>query len=452
MIEAKFSDALVRFPNRPFLLSSTEELTYGQVFQRCRSLSAYFLELKGAIFACYMADSIQLVIIMLAAGMSGKKLLVLNRDFTDQQLPGLLKRYDVDVLIADVMPSVKMPCAVLDPGILNVKTSTGIVDTPDTGEIYILTSGTAGQPKCARYSWSDLFAQVGDRPAAETERWLLAYRLNHFAGLQMLIHVLCNGSSLVLLESSNVAEALRAISSFSVTHVSSTPTFWRYALATLSAFGHGLHLEQITLGSEPVSAALLDQLSKVFPDTRIVHIYASTEAGSCVSVSDMRAGLPAKILHRDAGSAVQFRVIENELYVRSAHGMIGYAGVGDIADRDGEGWLATGDMVSIEDDRIMFTGRRSETINVGGVKVHPLEVENIITALPGVKIARVYGKANPVAGQIVAVDLIIMEGYSEQEVEDSVHESCLVTSRHARPRNINFVEEIETSNYKLKRQ
>lgn len=452
MIEAKFGDALARFPYRPFLLSSSEELTYSQIFQRCRSLSAYFRGLKGAMLACHMADSVELVIIMLAAGMSGKTLLVLNRDFTCQQLPDLLQRYDVDVLFVDVTPSVKLPCVVLDSAALQGKTSSGLTDEFGNGEIHILTSGTTGQPKCARYTWSDLFAQVSDRPAKATERWLLAYRLNHFAGLQMLVHVLCNGSSLVLVESSSVAQALQAIKNFSVTHVSSTPTFWRYALATLPTTGHGLRLEQITLGSEPVSAALLEQLSKIFPDARIVHIYASTEAGSCVSVSDMRAGLPAKILNPNAGAAVEFRVVENELYIRSAHGMIGYAGAGEIADRDGEGWLATGDMVSIEGDRILFTGRRSETINVGGVKVHPLEVENLITALPGVKIARVYGKQNPVAGQIVAVDLVTMEGYSEQEVEDAIHETCLVTSRHARPRNINFVDEIATSNYKLKRQ
>ncbi|MGY8789352.1 MAG: hypothetical protein ACKVKR_03500, partial [Pseudomonadales bacterium] len=59
---------------------------------------------------------------------------------------------------------------------------------------------------------------------------------------------------------------------------------------------------------------------------------------------------------------------------------------------------------------------------------------------------------NPVAGQIVAGDLVAMEGYSEREVEDAIHETCLVTNRHARPRNINFVDEIATSNYKLKRQ
>ncbi len=452
MIEARFGIALARYPERPFLLSSTTAFSYTDFFQYCRKLSNGLARLNGDRLACYMADSTDLVAVMLAAGMSGKSLLMLNRDLTQQQLPALLQRYNVDVLISDLVPEVELPVTVLGAHRLReLITEEPLLETRD-GEILILTSGTTGQPKCARYTWPDLFAQVSERPALEQERWLLAYRLNHFAGLQMLVHVLHNGSTLVLAESNRVPHALHAMQCHSVTHVSSTPTFWRYALATLPESGHDLGLRHITLGSEPVSASLLEQLQRVFPRARIVHIYASTEAGSCVSVSDMRPGLPISILQRQADADVQFRIVEDELYIRSAHGMKGYAGAGEIAARDEDGWLATGDLVRIENDRILFKGRRSETINVGGVKVHPVEVEDVILALPGVKLARVFGQPNPVTGQIVAVDVVINIDYTNLEVEESVREACLALSRHARPRNINFVDALETNNFKLKRQ
>lgn len=399
-----------------------------------------------------MADSPDLVAVMFAAGMSGKSLLMLNRDFTDQQLPDLLQRYDVDVLISDSVPSVSIPASLLSADALARLSIDDSLRDFSEGEILILTSGTTGQPKCARYTWADLFAQVSKRPAPEDERWLLAYRLNHFAGLQMLVHVLQNRSTLILAESTRVAQALETMQEFAVTHVSSTPTFWRYALATLPQSRNTLHLKHITLGSEPVSSSLLERLQHAFPAARIVHVYASTEAGSCVSVSDMRAGLPISVLHRDANADVQFRIVEDELHIRSAHGMRGYAGSGEFANRDENGWLATGDLVQIENDRILFIGRRSETINVGGVKVHPLEVENVITALSGVKLARAFGQDNPVVGQIVAVEVVINAGFSELEVEQAIREACLVLTRHTRPRNITFVDSIETNNLKLKRQ
>jgi len=138
--------------------------------------------------------------------------------------------------------------------------------------------------------------------------------------------------------------------------------------------------------------------------------------------------------------------------VKTLHGMRGYRMHSGDAARDGDGWFCTGDLVRIEDDRILFVGRKSETINVGGVKVHPLEVENVIAALPGVKLALAYGLDNPIVGQIVAVDLMINDGWCPQAVEDSVRTACQCLPRHSRPRRINIVENIETNNYKLARR
>lgn len=452
MIDSCFEEALARRPQHPLLLSAAGRHGYPEFFEYCRILATGISRLQGDRLACYMADSPELVALMLAAGMSGKSLLLLNRDFPEQRLPELLQRYDREVLVTDAAMAIATPAERLDTNALvELADGTPLAEFGE-GEILILTSGTTGRPKCARYLWADLFAQVRARPAPTGERWLLAYRLNHFAGLQMLAHVLRTGSTLVLALSNRVADALQAMREFSVTHVSSTPTFWRYALATLGERGHDYSLQHITLGSEPVSAALLEQLGRAFPDARVVHIYASTEAGSCVSVSDMRPGLPVSVLDRADNADVRFRVVDDELYIWSAHGMRGYAGAGEVANRGEDGWLATGDLVKIEGDRILFMGRRSETINVGGVKVHPLEVENVVTALPGVKLARVFGQENPVTGQIVAVDVALAAGYTEQDVEAAIRDACQVLSRHARPRSINFVDTIETNNLKLIRQ
>ena len=57
----------------------------------------------------------------------------------------------------------------------------------------------------------------------------------------------------------------------------------------------------------------------------------------------------------------------------------------------------------MEGDRILFGGRNSDIINVGGVKVHPLPVEERISAVPGVEMARVFGRPNRMTGAIVAV-------------------------------------------------
>ena len=165
----------------------------------------------------------------------------------------------------------------------------------------------------------------------------------------------------------------------------------------------------------------------------------------------MRPGMPASILSRDAASTAQFKINGGELYIKSLHGMRGYVGAGHLGSQEGGGWLATGDLVKVEGDRIIFLGRRTEIINVGGTKVHPLEIEAVISALPSVKLARVYGKENPVVGQIVAVDIVAHENIPESEIEAAVREACKEFSRTMQPRLINIVSAIETKNQKVAR-
>ena len=249
--------------------------------------------------ACQLRDGPELLLLMLAASASGKDLLLLSQDYSQERLAELAARFDVDLLLSEDTGELGLNCrsrSFVDwcESVPALTTATPSAE----GDILILTTGTTGEPKCARYHWPDLLAQVGSREDGADQRWLLAYRLNHFAGLQMLAHILVSHAVLVLPESTAVSAALEAMGRFEVSHVSSTPTFWRFALATLAGNDSGPSLAHITLGSEPVSRDLLDDLARRFPEARIVHIYALTEAGSCISVSDGRPGLPADILQR----------------------------------------------------------------------------------------------------------------------------------------------------------
>ena len=86
---------------------------------------------------------------------------------------------------------------------------------------------------------------------------------------------------------------------------------------------------------------------------------------------------------------VAMKIVDGELWIRSRTGMLGYYGEPPI---EADGWRATGDLVEIAGDRIVFRGRTWEIINVGGIKVHPLPIEELVSAVPGVAMARVYGR------------------------------------------------------------
>ena len=66
-----------------------------------------------------------------------------------------------------------------------------------------------------------------------------------------------------------------------------------------------------------------------------------------------------------------------------------------------DGWFKTGDLVEVDGDYIRILGRKSELINVGGEKVYPQEVENVILELDNVAEATVFGEKNAITGNIV---------------------------------------------------
>ena len=146
-----------------------------------------------------------------------------------------------------------------------------------------------------------------------------------------------------------------------VTHAGGTPTFWRQLLlfAPRDILG-ACALQQITMGGEAVNQGLLDQMAAVFPETRLVHIYASTELGRLFSVTDKREGFPAAFLDQAPEDGISLRIEDNELLARSRNAMVSDRQVGTAGqqrpDSAASAWVATGDVVERQGDRILFRG------------------------------------------------------------------------------------------------
>jgi acyl-coenzyme A synthetase/AMP-(fatty) acid ligase len=190
-------------------------------------------------------------------------------------------------------------------------------------------------------------------------------------------------------------------------------------------------------------------------------VYASTEFGSITSVRDGKPGLAVSSLHSESNPESNVRVEDGELWVRAGAGLLGYAGGSPNADSDAEPsgesgeWRRTGDLVEIVDDRVMFRGRKSEVINVGGVKVHPLPVEDRITALDSVALARVFGRPNKLTGAIVATEIVPVGGVERADVDAiraQIKAAVADLPRAWQPRSVTFVDAIETKGGKTIRR
>ncbi len=126
---------------------------------------------------------------------------------------------------------------------------------------------------------------------------------------------------------------------------------------------------------------------------------SSARSSPCATA---RAGLPLSVLDRADGR--RRPVPDRRRRARTcarASAMLGYHGAPDAEWRTRP---ATSSRCATAG--MQFVGRTIEIINVGGAKVHPLPVEELVCAVQGVVLAAVYGRPNPITGQIVAVDVV----------------------------------------------
>ncbi|HTR97852.1 MAG TPA: AMP-binding protein [Candidatus Acidoferrales bacterium] len=302
--------------------------------------------------------------------------------------------------------------------------------TAEPGRVTLLTSGTTGTPKLVPHRWETLFTlrRAGE---ARPMRWLLTYQSGTYAWFQMVtLALFVRGQELVAGDEPDPAGLLALAAGQGANAISSTPTFWRFALLTTdTAMLDALAFEQLTLGGERVDQAVLDQLHARFPRARLSHIYASTEVGAAIVVHDGREGFPAAWMSPpDAPadpSAVQFRVEDGRLLVRSPY-----------ASPAGEGWVDTGDEVEHRGDRILVTGRRGATlINVGGLKVAPHAVEEVLLHHADVAWCRVRGQASRLVGALVAADVVLRPGADAAAAEQALaRHAAAHLPEHAVPR------------------
>ena len=76
---------------------------------------------------------------------------------------------------------------------------------------------------------------------------------------------------------------------------------------------------------------------------------------------------------------------------------------------DADGFVDTGDMVELRGDRYHFVGRRGGIINIGGLKVHPEEIEAVINRHAEVRMSRAKSRRSPITGGIVVADVVLAD-------------------------------------------
>jgi acyl-CoA synthetase (AMP-forming)/AMP-acid ligase II len=303
------------------------------------------------------------------------------------------------------------------------------------GRVTVLTSGTTGLLKLIPHTAVTLntFDRVQSLPE---NTWFLPYQIGSYAWYQMVaLGLFKDGQSLIPGDFSDLAASFQdALTRGTVTAISSTPTFWRHALMSIDeAVLASAPLRSLSMGGEIVDQPILDRLAVLYPDARIRHIYASSEAGAAIVVSDGKAGFNADLLERN-DATISVKVEDGRLYIRSPY-----------ANRtDADDWVDTQDLVELRGERYYFLGRAGNTmINVGGQKAFPQDIEAHLMAHADVIWARVVARKAPLMGALPVASVVLRTPMDEMAAELMLTTHCEAgLAEFAIPRMWDFLDSI----------
>lgn len=283
--------------------------------------------------------------------------------------------------------------------------------------IVFFTSGSTGISKAVVHDLEKLLKKYTLR---RYDLRTLAFLLfDHIGGFDTLFYVLSNGSTLVVPEARTPLAVCHSIERYKVEVLPVSPSFLNLLLVGEIYKGYELtSLKFISYGAEVMPSNTLQRCKEIFPKVKFLQKYGATEIGTMRSKSDQNHSVWVQI----GGEGYNWRIIDGLLQIKCDSAMLGYLNAPSPFTEDG--WFITGDAVEQDGANLRILGRMSDIINVGGQKVYPAEVENVICEMEGVQDATVYGETNQLLGSIVCARVQLAMSVDESEFVQKLKTYC----------------------------
>ena len=304
-------------------------------------------------------------------------------------------------------------------------------DPATTVAVLQYTGGTTGRAKGAMLTHRNLLANVVQlntwnvrrEPAHEVV--LASIPLFHIYGLTVaLLASLCDGSAVVLQTLPDVPELLQLIDRYHPTQFPGVPALYQALLRNPRTARYRLDSIRFCLsGSAPLPVEVQRQFETLTGAT-VIEGYGLSETSPATHANPTQGerrpgsiGVPLPDTFQrivDLSDGVTELGVDQvgELAVRGPQVMLGYYHQPEeSAQVLRDGWFLTGDVARVDADGFAYlVDRKKDMINVGGLKVWPREVEEVLFQHPGVADAAAIGVPDPDFGEVVKAFVVRKPG------------------------------------------
>ena len=403
---------------------------------------------RGAIVAWLGHNSWDMLATLVACEQLGAVLMPLNWRLAAPELAHQLTHSGASHLMG--MPELEPLAAEL---LQRVRLAAGPADDVQAGDLLLVyTSGTTGAPKAAMHTRAGLQANVLAAVAAQgldtQSRVLSVLPLFHVGGLCIqTLPALAVGAKVSLQARFEPGAWFDAVAQWRPTTTLLVPAVMRaliehprWAQADLSS------LQFINSGSQIVPLALIQAFHE--RGIPVAQVYGATETGPVSIVLPPGEAMAHPGMAGRAALGVQVRLREDgEICLKAPQLMRGYHRSAEPAF-DSEGWFHTGDLARLHDNGLYeVVGRSKELIISGGENIHPAEIEQFVSVVPGVAACAVVGMADARWGE-VPVLVVVREAnaqgaaLSEQRLLEAISPKL---ARFKRPSKVVFIAALPTT-------
>ncbi|BCJ74460.1 peptide synthetase [Catellatospora sp. IY07-71] len=434
-----FAAQVARHPERSAVLADDGELTYRQLGSAVAATAAAVRDAVGdapagggraALLCRHGATTITG---LLAALAGGRAYVPLEPSFPAERLAHILADSDPDVLLVDAAHAEwarELATAAGRPGLTVVHIGLPSPD-PDLHEVlvglasgaaaddpaYLLyTSGSTGEPKGVVQSHRNVLFGVANHvrnfALRPDDRTSVLTSFGYDMAVTDMFSAVLSGAAAVPsdIRTHGLAHLARTLARHRVTVYHSTPTVYRYLLASLGPDGRLPAVRAVLLGGEEVTRHDVELARRHFaPGAVFVNGYGTTEISFA---AQYHIGPDAELDHAVVPVGRPLPGIEvvlvgtggdraedtGEVVVRCAHVALGYHGLPELTSArfgefEGVRAYRTGDIARrLPDGRLVFLGRADRMVKIRGYRVELGEVESRLAALPGVGHAAVVAR------------------------------------------------------------
>jgi long-chain acyl-CoA synthetase len=337
----------------------------------------------------------------------------------------------------------------------------------------IYTSGSTGFPKGVMMTHQSMvfttWSLIEYLHLCEDERILLVLPLAFDYGLYQLIISITIGSTIIIEHSFNFPPTIfRQIEKLKPTVFPGVPSIYAVMIATYQKTGLTFDsIKKITNTAATLPSEFIEDLKKIFPNALIYKMYGLTECkrvcyldpelidSKSDSVGKAIPGTEVFLLSEEGKPAAAGET--GILYVRGPHIMAGYWNNEGLSNEmlkpgliAGERILCTHDRFKMDEEGLLyFQGRNDDIIKTRGEKVSPVEVENAIYKITGIREAAVIGMPDVILGESVIAFITTREGIQLKEKE--IQQQCMTHLEvFMVPQKVVFLEEMpKSSNGKI---